>query len=479
VNLLKNKPIQQKLMVVMLLTSSVVLFLTCSAYFVYEYVTAKKTLIDQTVILARMCVANSTAALAFGNAADAEEVLSTLKVDPHIVSAVLYDADDSVFATYPPHLEVSALRNNEGREGFRFSESSLSGQIPVLHDNKRLGTLYITANMDPFYARFRLYVLIALAVITVSLIVSYLLSRFLQKNISAPILSLAETAKVISDEKDYRIRATKFDNDEIGSLTNAFNNMLSEIEKQNLEIISLNQNLEAKVRDRTQELEVAYGELESFSYTVSHDLNAPLRKIDLFIDQYQNKKEAVIDADGKTTLERITRYTSTMRQLIADLLTFSQLGKKDMVKAEVDMKEIVRNAFEDQLKLEEDRTIELKLDDIPNAVADEITIKQVWINLISNALKYSKNNRVTKIEISGRTTEESIVYCIKDNGVGFDMKFYHKLFSAFNRLHSAKDFDGTGVGLAIVHRIVTKHGGQIWAESTPDAGATFYFSVPK
>src|SRR5690606_36383562 len=214
-----------------------------------------------------------------------------------------------VFATYPENLQVGMRHTVKATYGFNFTEGKLEGVIPVIHEEKQLGTLYVASNMDAFYARFRLYALIAFGVIACSLIVSYLLSRTLQKNLSRPILSLAETAKIISDNKDYNIRATRFDNDEIGTLTNAFNNMLSEIQKQNAQIMAFNQDLEAKVHDRTQELEVAYNELEAYSYTVSHDLNAPLRKIDMFIDQYQSKRDVVIDEDVKRTFDRILANT--------------------------------------------------------------------------------------------------------------------------------------------------------------------------
>lgn len=463
----------------MLLTSSVVLFMTSTAYFIYEYISFKKSLIYQTTVLGQMVAANTTAALAFGNGPDAEEVLSTLKVNPNILSAVLYDADDSAFATYPENLQVGIHKNVKPARGFSFAEGKLEGVIPVILEGKQVGTLYLASNMDAFYARFRLYALIAFGVIAVSLIVSYLLSRTLQKNLSKPILSLAETAKIISNKKDYNIRATRFDNDEIGTLTSAFNNMLSEIEKQNAQIIALNQNLEAKVRDRTQELEIAYNELEAYSYTVSHDLNAPLRKIDMFIDQYQAKGNAVMDEDGRRTFERIVANTRKMRQLIADLLAFSQLGKKELVKSDVNMKEMVQKILDEQEHLDGKRTIQYKLCDIPNAIADESTLNQVWANFISNALKYSKNNAVSNIEICFKDAGASVIYYIKDNGVGFDMKHYDKLFSAFQRLHTQREFDGTGVGLAIVQRIITRHGGEVWAESAPDQGATFYFSLPK
>jgi light-regulated signal transduction histidine kinase (bacteriophytochrome) len=167
--------------------------------------------------------------------------------------------------------------------------------------------------------------------------------------------------------------------------------------------------------------------------------------------------------------------------LIDDLLAFSQLGRKELIKTNVSMDQTVREIWEDLYKPEPGRTITLELKTLPDAYAEKSTIRQVWVNLISNALKYTKKQKETLIQISGEKKDGEIVYSIKDNGSGFDMEFYKKLFGVFQRLHSQEEFEGTGVGLAIVERIVQKHGGKIWAEGKVDEGATFYFTlmVPK
>ena len=168
-----------------------------------------------------------------------------------------------------------------------------------------------------------------------------------------------------------------------------------------------------------------------------------------------------------------------MGHLIDDLLEFSKLGRREINKSTVLVRDVVKILLDEQLKAEGDRAIELVLSELPNIRADGGTLRQVWSNLISNALKYTKHREKTIIEIGSIVKDQEIVYYIKDNGDGFDMQYYNKLFGVFQRLHSAKEFEGTGVGLAIVQRIIAKHGGNIWAEAKPGEGATFYFSLPK
>lgn len=466
-------------MMVILLTSAFVLLLTCAAFFIFEFYSFRKSIVQETRILAEMCAANSTAALAFENAEDAKEVLSTLKVNPNIVAAILFNERDSAFAIYPESLEVHKYAINKTLRGFRFSNSDLRGMVPVINHDKQLGYLFVVSDMNAMYDRFRLYALIVFCVIIVSLFFAYLLSRVLQQNISKPILNLASAAKLISANKDYSIRVTKYDNDEVGLLTNSFNEMLSEVQKQNEEINLLNENLEKKVKARTEELELSYTEMEAFSYTVSHDLNAPLRQIDLFISLYLEKSNSTMDEEGRKTFEKVVKNTRKMRQLISDLLAFSQLGRKELTKTEVNMKEMATGIFLDLKKIEEGRIINFQISDIPNAFVDNSTINQVWSNLIGNAVKYSRHAEHAEINVTYEESEREIVYCVKDNGVGFEMEHAGKLFNVFERLHSQQEFEGTGVGLAIVNRILTKHGGKVWANSITGKGATFYFSLPK
>lgn len=475
----KNKSIQNKLMEVILITTTVVLLLTCAAYFGYEYYSFRRTTVDHLSVISKMIAANSTAALAFENTADAEEVLSSLEVEPNILAAVLYDSSGNLFAQYRSNTSIGSIpQTRPDWQGFRFEKASISGLQPVTHEGTRLGTLYITSNIQAMYDRFTLYLGIAALVISVSFLVAYLLSNKLQKNFSRPILDLAATARIVSENTDYSVRAKKYANDEVGSLTDAFNKMLVRIEQQNQEIKSFNQELEDKVKERTRELEVAYREMEAFSYTVSHDLNAPLRHIDSFLGIFLAKYEDGLDESAKKTLNNVTKNARKMRQLIDDLLAFSQLGRKELQRSQVSMKDLVVDIIAEHPKAA-DPLINISIQNLPDAFVDSVTIRQVWENLISNAIKYSQHKEASEINIGWEEKPDVVIYYIRDNGAGFNMKNYDKLFNPFQRLHNQSQFEGTGVGLAIVERIITKHGGKVWAESKVDQGATFYFSIPR
>jgi len=223
-------------------------------------------------------------------------------------------------------------------------------------------------------------------------------------------------------------------------------------------------------------------ELESFSYSVSHDLRAPLRTIDAFIRILEEDHRAQLDAEALRCLRIVRQAAGRAGELIDDLLEFSRLGRLGMDFRSVAMADLAREAGEEQRVLHQDRTIELMIADLPPCHGDWRLLKLVWTNLLSNAFKYTKTRDTADVTVGWLPDDQqpdSVVYYVKDNGVGFDMKYVHKLFGVFQRLHLKEDFDGTGVGLAIVHRIVHRHGGRVWAEGKVDGGATFYFSLRK
>lgn len=244
------------------------------------------------------------------------------------------------------------------------------------------------------------------------------------------------------------------------------------------ELNILNEQLEERVKDRTRLLELANRELESFSYSVSHDLRAPLRAVSgyskIIAEDYSHK----LDAEGNRLLNNIIDNAKMMGQLIDDLLTFSRLGRKALNMAGIDVQALVQSCLQQVLGNTAGKyTVEVG--ELLNCTGDINMIKQVWLNYIGNAVKYSAGKPAPHILIGSMLDNDAIVYYIKDNGVGFNMQYVHKLFGVFQRLHRTDEFEGTGVGLALVKRIVDKHNGTVWAESELDKGAAFYFSLPQ
>ena len=235
---------------------------------------------------------------------------------------------------------------------------------------------------------------------------------------------------------------------------------------------------EIELKKKTEYLELANKELEAFSYSVSHDLRAPLRHIGGFIDLLIKGNLSQLDDKGIRYLNIISASSKEMGNLIDALLTFSRLGRTGLKITELnsgDMVKKVLKIFDNELK---GKNVEITVFELPKIKGDESLINQVWVNLISNALKYSRNREKAVIEIGGKIENGETIFHVKDNGVGFDMNYAEKLFGVFQRMHKATDFEGIGIGLANVNRIVTKHGGKCWAESEVDKGATFYFSLP-
>jgi len=240
----------------------------------------------------------------------------------------------------------------------------------------------------------------------------------------------------------------------------------------------VNETLEERVAKRTAELEEANKELDSFIYSVSHDLRAPLRAIDGYSRMILRQQGNKFDENTKDRFNVIRDNVKLMDDLINDLLAFSRLGRESLSMSRLNLKALSRDVWKELKTINPDRSMDLKIDSVPPAMGDHSLIRQVLINLFSNAVKFSRVRKATIIEMGGQGAEGENIYYIRDNGVGFDMQYHDKLFGVFQRLHSAADYEGTGVGLAIVQRIILRHGGRVWAEGEEGKGATFYFTLP-
>jgi signal transduction histidine kinase len=243
------------------------------------------------------------------------------------------------------------------------------------------------------------------------------------------------------------------------------------------EVHKLNAELERRVHERTAELESANRELESFSYSVSHDLRAPLRAINGYTHIVKSEHSESLPPEGRQYLEQIIRSNERVNQLIEGLLDFSRTARRNLQKQSVDPRSLVETVIETLAPETENRKIDWRISALPEVQADPILLRQVFANLIGNGIKYTSKQDEAQIEIGSLHQEGQDVFYIRDNGVGFDMNNADKLFGIFQRLHDDDEFEGTGIGLATVQRIILRHNGRIWAEAEPDKGATFYFTV--
>ncbi|MDH4262346.1 MAG: DUF3365 domain-containing protein [Spirochaetia bacterium] len=251
-----------------------------------------------------------------------------------------------------------------------------------------------------------------------------------------------------------------------------------QLKRSNEEIQQLNEVLELRVKKRTAELEFVNNELQTFSYSVSHDLRTPLRAIDGFslilLENYSGK----LDEEGIRILNIVRKNTKHMSDLIDDILHFSSTGQTELSRYDVDIEGVVNDVLEKIKPQIKDHSTSIHVGNLPKAFCDRALIHQVFENLVLNAVKFSSKVEKAQIDISGKIEGNHIIYHVRDNGAGFDMKYMDKLFNVFKRLHSQNEFEGTGIGLAIVKRIVNRHGGKVWAEGETGKGATFYFSIP-
>lgn len=622
----KSTPIQRKLMRVIMFTCGTVLILTFTAFFIYEFITYRSISQQELSTLGKVIAANSTSSLAFDNEEDADEILGSLKAQPHIVAACLYDSKGQIFRYYPKNVNPDQLPATAGKDGYSFENDFIYGFEPVVQSQKRVGTLYLKSDMKGVYYRFLLYGLIAALFIAISIVIAYLISKRMQRTISLPILELAQTASLVSDERDYSVRAHKHSNDELGVLTDAFNHMLTEIQAQSEEIKALNVGLEEKVATRTGELrhanltltqqnefiqaiidssvdviavfdkELTYlslnktgeqiyngqkvqmigqklldvfpalqgsemvanlkqalttgqiihhdaykspvsgryfqnfyiplkgndgntdrvlvighditsimqaseklqlvnvelersnRELEQFAYVASHDLQEPLRKIQTFSEL--SEKNIQYPEIQKRYLQKINSSAKRMSELIRAVLNYSRLSISEKDFTAVDLNSVLVNIKTDLELLIDEKKATIASTNLPIISANALQIHQLFLNLISNSLKFSEKSpqvHVSSKIVSNGEVKKSFMpkhdgnyleLTFMDNGIGFEQQYAEQIFGIFQRLHSQSDYAGTGIGLALCKKIVENHRGLIAVESQPDNGTCFYIYFP-
>ena len=479
-------PIATKLRLITTAVCMTTVALMCAVWIIYERQVVRRAIPVNQVVRAKVIAASVTAAVAFDSPQDAQEILAELKGDPRMTGVIIYDQSGRSFAHAPavpnaPSLSVAA----KSVEGYVYGPGYIDVWTPIELRGRQLGTLVIRRDLVDLETRLRTIPFIALVVMLCAGIAAYWLAGVLQRLVSEPVLKLAHAAARVTQLKDYTVRVPRTSGDEVGQLTEAFNAMLSTIGAGNAETDRLYQEvqrhageLEKRVKERTAELEQANEELEAFGASISHDLRGPLRHIDGYAHAIVEDHGATIPPQAREYLESIIERAVQMNALTNTLLEFSRLSRQAIRPESV---EIGRLAFEVFAELKADnpgRELRVRVaEGLPAVWADRVLLRQVLVNLLSNAVKYTRGRAPAIIEVGRVEGSAPPEYFVRDNGVGFDGAAAGKLFTAFERLHDAREYEGTGIGLATVKRIVLRHGGRIRAESRPGEGATFYFTL--
>lgn len=475
--------IKRKLTLLGVLTGASALILACAAFVTYDVKNFYDDMARNAATQAKIIGYNSAATILFIDPHSASETLTALSTEPDIIAAGIYTRDGKLFASYPatgssPNAPTSLPRSLLPRaDGHRYEKNYLELWQQIVFERKVIGTVVIQTSLDAMRVRLLQYIVIALLVLLVSTLGSIAVSLWFQHRISRPILDLAATAKSVTEDKDFSVRAKSESRDEIGQLVETFNEMLARIQEQNEELQKSRDELEQRVIERTAQLENANKELEAFSYSVSHDLRAPLRSIDGFsqaiLEDYSDK----LDAEGQADLRRVRAATQRMGQLIDDMLDLSRVTRAKITREQVDLSALVRAVGAELQKAEPERKIDFTVAEGLTAEGDPRLLRIALENLLRNAWKFTGKHSRAKIEFGMTQNNGNSAYFVRDDGAGFDMAYANKLFGVFQRLHAMTEFNGTGVGLATVQRIISRHGGRVWAEGEVEKGAIFYFTL--
>ncbi len=425
---------------------------------------------------AQLVSVGTDAAVAFEDPQRAQEILDTLRANPHILEAEIFLSSGRLLATFgreTPLAPRPPLRRPDG--------VYLSGDaVELLQSLPRDARLRVAMGLQPLRAQTVQILWIFGAGVIVLLTVTLAQLTFLRRTIVRPIASLTRTAELVRERTDYQRRVPASGTDEVARLGQSFNAMMDAVQEREAEVVKLNRELELRVAQRTAQLEQSNRELESFSYSVSHDLRAPLRHINGFLHLLQDRLGSSLDDKSVHYMASVFDASQRMAALIEDLLAFSRMGRVEMSRGPVDLSALVKDVVRDLEPELRGRAVDWRIADLPMVAGDRAMLRTVLVNLLSNAIKFTQPRAKAEVEIGRLAQDETEhVVFVRDNGVGFDMKYAGKLFGVFQRLHGPLEFEGTGIGLANVRRVIVRHGGRTWAEGQVDGGATFFFSLPR
>lgn len=477
----KTTSISAKLIRMNLLVSGTALVLACVAFFSYDLISFQQSLIRTVAAEARIVGSNSVSAILFNDKEAAQNTLAALSSSPDILGAAIVTNDGKVFAEYQAR-QAGPWQFRPLPPG-RHQMDWVSGTQVLLARSIRFqgtteGTVYISARLQELGQRARQYLVIAAIILLVCLALGMLVTGMFRRRVAEPIVALAEMSRAVSSDRDYSRRAPpSLDHDEISVLIQSFNEMLAQIEQRDVALRHAHDALEERVQERTTELKAANRELEAFSYTVAHDLRGPLDAINGIGFVLQKDYATCMDAEGQEMLDNLRRSSTKMAGLIDDLLHLSRAATTNLERSTVDLSAMAASIAEELKSAEPDRNVYFKIAPGAIVLADAALIRVALENIMRNAWKYTSKMLSARIEFGYKRAGSQIFCFVRDNGAGFNPEFADRLFKPFQRLHTQGEFAGTGVGLATVQRIITRHGGRVWAEGAVDQGATFYFAL--
>lgn len=505
--------LRRKLIAIIMLTCVSSLVLAGVVFSVWEWAAQRRAMIQDLSAHAQILADNCKAAITFHDPADASGVLRAVGAIPSVVAACVYTKEGELFASYTRGGATVALpQPGEPHDAQGYGWNSLILRRPVILNGEPIGTVCLRADLGPMHLRAQRSLLVIFCLVLVSSLAAYLLSSRLQRIISAPILQLADVARRVSEQKEYTVRAESCGADEVGVLIQAFNEMLGQIQRRDTALVEANERLEGRVGERTaalraanerltreitahrqtdqalaeaneqlaqtvQDLRRSNQELQDFAYVTAHDLKAPLRGIGTLADWIASDYADKFDEQGRQQLRLLKGRVTRLTELINGILHYSEIGRLATHPEALDVGELIRDTLS---LLDPPAGIQVVVpDDLPTSVVCErVRLGQVFHNLIGNAIKYMDKPQ-GRVEIRWRDEGHTWEFAVSDNGPGIEEKYFEKIFQMFQTLAPRDQRESTGVGLPIAKKIVELYGGSIWVESTPGAGATFFFTLPK
>ena len=440
-----------------------------------EQATMRASQVRFTQTLVGMIANNAAASLLYRDEAVAEQILAGAAAEASTQVAALYTEDGKLYAWYPAALARSALPANASGLHTGLQQDWLDVHAPVMLQGRKVGTAYLRTNLLELRRSFHVYLWTVAAVAFVTILLLALLARAIQRWISLPIRSLSATAQRIAAQRDYTLRADKLSGDEVGSLVDSFNAMVQEIESAHEAIQRHASRLESEVAERTANLAAMVNELESFSYSISHDMRGPLRAI-VGYGELLTERISPEDGESRQYLDRLVRASRRMDSLIIDILNYSRIAKGEMQVEPVDLDTLTDDVINEYPQFAgANFTIARPLGSV---LGHKAALGQVLSNLLGNAIKFMPADRQPAVKVwSERIGQERRIW-VEDNGIGIEPDDLARLFRIFQRVGDQSRFAGTGVGLSIVKKAVEKMGGRVGAESVVQQGSKFWFILP-